>query len=192
MRQITKTKKIVLISFVIVILILIFSVGRISYIGILKGADTDNGIVPFVKDTVDLVILGKDIREYISYEDVKADLKTNGFEDILFPKEFSEKLDKYKFTKPIYTNNGIEEISCRIYLGELTYGFAASKSEIENKELTFVGLENAETITINNIDFYLFDFGNYVSVMFFHNGFSYDIGSSCPYDDMIKIIESIK
>ena len=110
----------------------------------------------------------------------------------MFPKEFSENLDKYKFTEPIYVNLGVEQIGIDVYCGEAKYGYIVSKGKISQEDITFVGLENAETITINNIDFFVFDFGNLILVMFEHNDFCYDITSSCPYEDMIKIIESIK
>lgn len=192
MKQTAKNKKAVLISLLIVLVILIISVVGISVAGILKGANTDDGMVAFAKDTVRVVFLGEEKEQYISAESLLLDLENNGFTDILFPEEFSYNLDKYKFTVPRYSNTGIEQVSFDITFNESLCGFTITKEELAQQELEFVGLENAETMTINDVNFYIFDFGNLISVKFEHNGFCYDISSSCLYEDMIKIIESIK
>ncbi len=176
----------------LVALLAIVSFSCFCAVGDSHNISIENGFVSFAKETVQVVFFGED-EEYISVDSLLSNLKEHGYEDILFPEEFVTNSDEYKVSVPEYCDDEFgKQVSFNIYSDTSTYSLVMHKSQAR-QALDYPDIQNAKTITVNDICVYIFAYDNDLTTVEFSNGsYRYYIISSTPYLELEEIVKTIK
>lgn len=160
-------------------------------VGNSRNVSIDNGFISFAKETVQVVFFGEDEKEFISVDTLLKDLEKHGYKDILFPEIFITNSDEYKVSLPRYRDGDFTQVAFEFYNGEVAYSFGIY-SYNSQQVFEYIDMENVETIKVDDIMVYVFEFGNNNSaVEFIHNGYHYLLKANIPYLEMVDIINTI-
>ncbi len=153
----------------------------------------ENGFVNFVKDTAKIVFFGEKEEEFIPVSVLLTDLEQHGYKDIAFPQEFIDNAGKYKVTLPDYFEDSFgKQVSFFIYGDVEKYSFSICSHDPTQNAYSYKNLDNVDTIVLNDVYVYVFEFDAAETIEFFNGEFYYFISSNTPYSDMVKIAKSIK
>ena len=193
--QTSKTAKIKKVSFRVLFMAAILSVFMCSClyaVGNSHNISIENGFVSFAKETIQVVFFAPDEEEYISVDSLLTNLEENGYADILFPQEFVTKSDEYKVSLPEFSNDSLgKQASFNVYNDTSSYSFNIGYSESQ-QSFDYTNLKNAKTVNINDVYIYVFEHGDISTIEFIHNYYSYYIDTDVPFDDVIKVVKTIK
>ncbi len=188
-----KSKKVTLKVLFIAALLSILSVSCLYVVGSSHHISIENGFVSFAKETIQVVFFGEDQDEYISVDALLTDLEEHGYKDILFPQEFVANSDEYKVSLPEYLNSKIEQVTFNLYSKESTYKFVIHDYKFTQQTFDYVDADNVQTITLDDVNIYLFKFDNGCSVAeFVCDEYRYYIQTDIAYSDMVNVIKTIK
>lgn len=153
----------------------------------------ENGFATFAKDTVKIVFFGEKEEEFIPVSVLLTDLEQHGYKDIAFPQEFIDNAGKYKVTLPDYFEDSFgKQVSFFIYGDVEKYSFSICSHDPTQNAYLYKNLDNVDTIVLNDVYVYVFEFDAAETIEFFNGEFYYFISSNTPYSDMVKIAKSIK
>lgn len=163
----------------------LFAVGNNHNISI------ENGFATFAKDTVKVVFFGEEKEEYITVDALLTDLEYHGYKEILFPQEFVDS-SEYKIGVPEYIecNDGFgNQVIVDVYNNTFSYEFSMLEgTDSINREHNFPKLDAAETVIVDDIYIYVFEYESGFNVVWFiNNGNEYNIHSEAPLSEMIRI-----
>ena len=187
-----KFKKVTSKVLFLVAVLSLFSVFCIYVAGSNNNISIENGFVTFVKDTIKIVFFGEEPEEYITVDVLLTDLASHGYADILFPQEFVSKSDEYKVSVPKFSDDSFgKQVSFNVYNATDSYSFNVIYSESQ-QSFDYTNLKNAKTVNINDVYIYVFEHGDISTIEFIHNYYSYYIDTDVPFDDVIKVVKTIK
>lgn len=188
-----RTKKVILRVLFIAALLSVVSVTCLFAVGNSRNVSIENGFMTFAKDTVKIVFFGEEKDETITIDMLMADLKAHGYGDILFPQVFVESSANYSASVPEYVKDELnEQVHFEIIDAESEYMFNISKTELLDASVSYKKPVDAETIVLNGVYIYAFEFNSATIIEFVCDGFYYYISSDASLIDMVKIAESIK
>ena len=163
-------------------------------VGSRHNINIENGFVTFAKDTVKVVFFDEGEEECIDMKTLLEDLSSHGYENILIP----QALYHCKSSVPEYFNEfeGSESnsyVTFEVYNENVTYGFKIQKiGSVNNSEFYFKNLDNAETLIIDDVHIYVFEYENeFSSISFVNDGYDCYIVSEISLSEMINIAETI-
>lgn len=189
-----KSKKITLRVLFIAALISIFFFSCICVVGSSHNISIENGFVTFAKDAVKIVFFGEDKEEAIDVKTLIEDLESHEFKNILLP----QKLYDYKSSMPVYSKSANEasasdRVMFKIFNSIFSYSFEIKKVSFEGAIGNyFRGLENAETIVLDDVCIYVFEFKEEVScIRFIYGEYDYLIQSDVSLLEMINTAQTI-
>ncbi len=193
--QTSKTAKIKKVSFRVLFIAAILSVFMCSClyaVGNSHDISIENGFISFAKDTIQVVFFDASEEEYISVDTLLTNLQEHGYEDILFPQEFVTKSNKYKVSIPEYCNDSSgKQVTFNVYNDTASYSFNIIYSESQKKR-DYTTLKNAHTFEINGIYIYGFEHKDYSTIEFTHNNYYYSVNTDVPFDEVIKVVNTIE
>ena len=137
---------------------------------------------------------GEEKDEYIDIKTLLEDLSYHGYENVLIP----QAMHHCKASMPEYCEGTGEEgmnysVSFDLYDGTFSYPFAIGKIEanVETGKY-FQGVDNAETLVIDGVYIYVFEFSNGVSsIRFVNDGYVYFIQSELSLSEMMNVAQTI-
>ena len=188
-----KKKKVTIRVLFIAALLSILSVSCLFVVGSNHDISIENGFVAFAKDTIQIVFFGEDEEEYITVDTLLADLEAHGYDDILLPQEFVNNYDVYKASVPEYLEGKLRQTTFNIYDIDHIYSFGIYDHNTSQRTFDYKDIDNVQTLIINDVDMYLFEFGDgdYV-VEFVFDEYSYYIQARISYSDMVEMLKTIK
>lgn len=186
-----KAKKITLKVLFIAALLSALLFSCIYVVGNSKNVSVENGFVTFAKDTIQIVFFGEDEEEYISVDSLLLSLEEHGYDDIMFPEEVIINSDKYKVSIPLYNSNLVEDVSFDVFCEGKKHSFLIYKYETQ-RDSEFKHVEDAETIKINDIDMYLIEFEDNITLEFVNDIYQYYVVANYSYEDMLDFAETMK
>lgn len=189
-----KSKKITLRVLFIAALISIFFFSCVCVVGSSHNISIENGFVTFAKDAVKIVFFGDDKEKSIDVKTLIDDLESHGFNNILLP----QKLYDYQSSVPVYSK-GVDDVeSNNIVMFELSYDTFKYSFKIEkvnsDKLMSnyFAGLDNAETIVVDDLCIYVFEYESVLSAIYFvYNGYDCFIQGEVSISEMIDTAQTI-
>ena len=190
-----KSKKVTLkVLFIAALLSIALFSGLIVVVGNSHNISIENGFVTFAKDTVKVVFFGEDEEERIDVKTLLEDLSAHGYENVLIP----QKLEEYKSSLPEYCK-GTEDtgendsVSFEIYDGSSSYFFIIEKLGLrKDSDGYFLGLNNAETLVIDEICIYVFEFDSgFSNIRFANDEYVYFIQSEVSLSEMVNTAQTI-
>lgn len=188
-----KTKKVTFKVLFIAALLSMISFSCLYVVGSSHNISIENGFVSFAKDTIQVVFFGEDKEEYITIDALLTDLELHGYSDVLFPQECIVASDDYKTSIPKYSAYELnDQVSFKVSNSENNYEFNIRKIDISDIPISYNSLENAETISLNGVYIYIFEFDDTSTIEFNYDGIYYSITSKAHIDDMVKFAKSIK
>lgn len=192
--KVSKRKKLTFRVLFIAALLSILSFSGLYVVGSSHNISIENGFVSFAKDTIQIVFFGEDEEEYITVDTLLADLEAHGYEDILFPQEFVNNYDVYKVSVPEYDENKfVQQFSTNIYKDAEAYYFSINSCEEVQLTYDYVNLNNVETIRLNGVSIYVFEFDNgFTTIEFISEGYRYYINGYSPYSTMVSLAKTIR
>ena len=190
----SKSKKATLRVLFIAALISIFFFSCVCVVGSSHNIGIENGFVTFAKDAVKIVFFGSDKEKSIDVKTLIDDLESHGFNNILLP----QKLYDYKSSVPVYSK-GLEEagtkdrVEFELSNDSSLYLFKIEKVDSEGLMGNyFTGLENAETVIVDNLYIYVLAFENGLSyIRFVNEGYEYLIQSDILLSEMVNTAQTI-
>ena len=189
-----KSKKITLRVLFIAALISIIFFSCVCVVGSSHNISIENGFVTFAKDAVKIVFFGEDKEKSINVKTLIEDLESHGFRNILLP----QKLYDYKSSMPVYSQSADEVSANDRVMFDLSKDVHSYFFEIKNIDTEglidnyFPSLDNAETIIIDDVTIYVFEFENRVSyIRFVNSGLDYLIQSEVSLPEMINTAQTI-
>lgn len=154
----------------------------------------ENGFVAYMKEAIVITFFGESEEKYISIDVLKASFENNGYYDVVIPKYF-DTVD-WKVTVPEYADDGFtKQVSFDIYNDEYRFGFIINELTTEdyNNPISFLELDNAETIKSENMDTYVFDYGNgTILIKYFDESYKYTVTSYVDYGVMQDVAKNIE
>lgn len=188
-----KSKKITFRVLFIAALITTVLFSCICVVGSRHNISTDNGFATFAKDAVKIVFFGEADEEYIDVKTLMEDLESHGFKNILIP----QKLYDYKSTVPVYSK-GLEEgskdrVEFELNKDELSYSFKIEKTGLEGlMDNYFDSLNNVETIMLDDVRIYVFEFeGKVACIRFIYDEYDCLIQSDASLLEMMSTAQTI-
>ena len=192
-RKTNKKKTITRRVLFIAALISILSVSCLLVVGSNHNISIKNGFVTFAKDTIKIVFFGEEKEESITVDALLTDLRFHGYDDILFPQEFITNSDDYKVSVPVYSEDVLRQAMFDIYSETSTYSFAIYDYDQNQKFRDFDNIKAAETIEVNGVIIYLFEFDTGLSAIEFACGeYSFYIHSFAPYSEVVEIAKTLR
>lgn len=181
-------KKVLLLVAVIAVL----AVVSICAMGDYHNISTENGFVTYAKNAIQITFFGESEEEYITVDTLLNDLKTHGYEDIMFPEAFLFDTE-CRISVPNYSAvDEIEQVDFYVYHNGNEYSFCINKKDYTQIS-NFPDLDNAQTVVVDGMNIYIFDCGRDSSAIEFFNGkYHYYISSYIPYTEMVSFAETIK
>ncbi|MBQ8029421.1 MAG: hypothetical protein IJ262_08470 [Clostridia bacterium] len=189
-----KAKKVTLRVLFIAALLSIFSFSCLFVVGSSHNINIKNGFVTFAKDTVKIVFFGEEKEESIDVKTLMEDLELHGFKDILLP----QKLYSYKSSVPVYSESVKEigansRVNFKLYDGDVSYSFKIEK--VDYDELIsnyFADLDNVETIVVDDLYIYVFEYDSgWSCIHFLNSGYDCLIQSEISLSEMINTAQTI-
>ncbi|MBQ3137074.1 MAG: hypothetical protein IJB74_06280 [Clostridia bacterium] len=173
-------------------LLSILSFSTLFVVGSRHNISIENGFMSFAKDTVQVVFFGEDER-YISVDSLLEDLKSHGYDDIVFPQEFVTRSDEYKASVPEYNSEGFGQVAFEICCGETIYKTIICQLDSFQQPYDYINLYDSNIVMVDDISVNIFAFGNNDSVMQYeYSNHRYYVQANIPYDKMEKLIKTIK
>ena len=154
----------------------------------------ENGFITFAKDTVKVVFFGEDEETLIDVKTLIEDLNSHGYENVLIPQKFEEYMSSlpeyYMGTSEMGSN---DSVLFDLYNDSVVYSFKIEKiTSNEVSDRYFLELDNAETLFVNGICIYAFEFENQKSyIRFVYDEFKYVIQSDVSLINMLDIANTI-
>ena len=188
------SKKITLRVLFIAALITTILFSCVYVVGCSHNISIENGFVTFAKDAVKIVFFGEDKEKYIDVKTLIEDLESHGFKNILLP----QKLYNYKSNMPVYSK-GVDNVeSNNIVMFELCYDsfkYSFKIEKVNSDQLMsnyFAGLDNAETIVVDDLCIYIFEYESVLSAIYFvYNGYDCFIQGEVSLSEMINTAQTI-
>lgn len=190
-----KKKKVKLKVLFIAALLSVLSFSCLYVVGSSHNISIENGFVTFAKDTMRIVFFGESEEEFISVDTLLIDLEAHGYEDILFPEEFTNNNDLYKVSIPVYSNDMMfgEQVTFDVYSETKSYSFFISEYNFNNNMCDYASVANASTIKTNNFCIKIIDFKSGSSAIeYFCKEHRCYINAQIPYSEMVKLAETLK
>ena len=189
-----KSKKITLRVLFIAALITTILFSCVYVVGSSHNISIENGFVTFAKDAVKIVFFGEDKEKHIDVKTLLEDLESHGYKDILLP----QILYGYKSSVPVYSK-GLEEagtkdrVEFELSNDSSLYLFKIEKVDSEGLIGNyFTSLENAETILLEDVRIYVFEFDGKVScIRFVYDEYDCLIQSYVSLTEMINTAQTI-
>lgn len=189
-----KSKKITLRVLFIAALITTIFFSCVCVVGSSHNISIENGFVTFAKDAVKIVFFGEDKEKSIDVKTLIEDLESHEFKNILLP----QKLYDYKSSIPVYSK-GVNAASANdrvmFELSKDDYSYFFEIKNIGSERLIdnyFDSLDNAETIIVNDVTIYVFEFENRASyIRFVNSELDYLIQSEVSLAEMISTAQTI-
>ena len=154
----------------------------------------ENGFVTFAKDAVKIVFFGNDEAESIDVKTLLEDLEAHGFKDIILP----QKLYNYRSSLPVYSTSADdiganERVTFDLSDNDILYSFRLEKTASDKPVGDyFSNLDNAETVVVDDINIYVFEFENgWSNICFVYGEYDYFIQSDVSLYEMINIAQTI-
>lgn len=188
-----KKKKVKLKVLFIAALLSVLSFSCLYVVGSSHNISIENGFVTFAKDTMRIVFFGESEEEFIYVDTLLIDLEAHGYEDILFPEEFTNNYDLYKVSIPEYYSDEFgKQVSFNVYGLDTKYAFLINDHKESLQSISYVDVHNAETVLINDIDMNLFNIdANNSAVEFVYDELHYFIKADIPYSVMLEFVKTI-
>lgn len=192
-RKTNKKKTITRRVLFIAALISILSVSCLLVVGSNHNISIENGFVTFAKDTIKIVFFGEEKEESITVDALLADLRLNGYDDILFPQEFKTNSDDYKVSVPVYLEDVLRQVVFDIYKENVLYTFGIFKYDQIQKSLDYDNIENAESFKYGDTYIYLFEYDTGISTIEFTVAeYHCYIHSYAPYSEVVEIAKTLR
>lgn len=190
----SKSKKATLRVLFIAALISIIFFSYVCVVGSSHNISIENGFVTFAKDAVKIVFFGEDKEKSIDVKTLVEDLESHGFKNIMLPQIIYD----YKSSIPVYSK-GVNDASANdrvmFELSKDTFSYLFKIEKVASECLTgnyLTGLENAETVIVDDLYIYVFEFENGVSyIRFLNGGYEYLIQSYISLSEMINAAQTI-
>lgn len=185
-------KRIVALAAAIVVMISVFMVAAVAS---KRDFSILNGIVRFEDGKV-YVKFSRNDDAAMTLAELETDLREHGFEDVKIPGFFYENMCMVKELE--YRDDSLfGEVAFDLTNNSTDYSIYFYKTNGNKLKRTFVfdGAENAEAITKNDVNIYIFDHGKGKSeIKYFYadDKYSCEIIANVPFDKMIKIASTIK
>lgn len=189
-----KKKKVTFRVLFIAALLSMISFSCLYVVGSNHNISIENGFISFAKDTIQIVFFGEDKEEHITVDALLTDLELHGYTDILFPQEFVNKSDEYKVSVPEYFDDKLgKQVSFDICTEDISYMISIVKISTNQQGIDYVELNDAETLIINGLHMYIFQFDNQNLVIeFTNNEYRYLLKADLPYSEMLNIAKTIE
>lgn len=190
----SKVKKVTLrVLFIAALLSAVFF-SCIYVVGSSHNINIENGFVTFAKDAVKIVFFGNDEAESIDVKTLLEDLEAHSFKDVVLP----QKLYTYRSSLPVYSASAEDigsndRVIFELNNNDITYSFKLEKTVSDSLISNyFSNLDNAETVVVDDVCIYVFEYDNGISAINFVNGdYSYFIQSDILLSDMIDTAQTI-
>ena len=187
-----KKKKVTFRVLFVAALLSILSVSCLFVVGSNNDISIENGFVTFAKDAIKIVFFGESKEEYITVDALLTDLELHGYGDILFPQEFVTKSDEYKVSVPEYFSSNVNQVSFEILDNTDRYVFGIYKYSETLEAVSYIDINDAKTLLINDIYMYVFQLDDTNSaVEFTNNEYRYFIKANITYSEMLSFINNI-
>lgn len=190
-----KSKKVTFRVLFIAALLSALSFTCIFAVGSRHNISIENGFVTFAKDAVKIVFFDEDKEEYIDVKTLIEDLNSNGFENVLLPQEL---YNNYKSSVPVYSKvledtSTNKRVMFELSNDSISYFFEIAKVGSDRlKGNYFADLNNAETIVVDDVSMYVFEFKNGLSyIRFINDGYDYLIQSEVSLAEMMNTAQTI-
>lgn len=190
----SKSQKATLRVLFIAALISIIFFSCVCVVGSSHNISIENGFVTFAKDAVKIVFFGEDKEKSIDVKTLIDDLESHGFNNILLP----QKLYDYQSSVPVYSK-GVNAASANDrVMFELIEDSVLYSLKIEKfgsdvlPDSYFAVLDNAETIIIDDVYIYVFEFQTGATCACYANeGYDYSIQAEVSLSEMINTAQTI-
>ena len=187
-----KKKKVTYKVLFIAALLSILSLSCLFVVGSNHDISIENGFMSFAKETIQVVLFGEDMEEYVSVESLLTNLEENGYKDILFPQEFITKSDEYKVSIPKYLDTDLKQVSFQIHGENSVYSFVIYNYINIQQHFEYTNTDKMQTLNVNGVYLYVFYHNNFSTIEFINNNYRYYINSDINYYDMVSLAETIK
>ncbi len=188
------SKKVTLKVLFIAALLSALSFSCLFVVGNNHNISIENGFVTFAKDTVKIVFFGEQEEKLIDMKTLLEDLSTHGYEDVLIPQALYHcKSSVPEYSQGMGDTGENSSVSFEVYYGTSTYLFTIDILDSSGKSNAyFPGLNNAETLLVDGIQMYAFEFDSGFSNLRFENdGYRYFIQSDVSLSEMINTAQTI-
>lgn len=189
-----KSKRVTLRVLFIAALLSIVSFSCLCVLGSSHDISIENGFLTFAKDTVKIVFFEEGQEEYIDVKTLLENLEANGYKDILLPQE----LYNYKSSVPVYSKgakdvDANDRVEFELCNDASSYSFRIEKNAADKLISDYYsGLNNAETVIVDDLYIYIFKFDSGLSsILFVNDGYNYFIQSDVPLSEMIHTAQTI-
>lgn len=190
----SKVKKVTLRGLFIAALLSAVFFFCICVVGSSHNINIEDGFVTFAKDAVKIVFFGNDEAESIDVKTLLEDLEAHSFKDVVLP----QKLYNYRSSLPVYSVSikGVganNRVTFELINNDILYSFRLEKTASDKPVGDyFSNLDNAETVVVDDVNIYVFEYDNGISAINFVNGdYSYFIQSDVLLSDMIDTAQTI-
>ena len=193
-KKTNKSKKVALKVLFIAALLSVLSFSCLFAIGNSHNISIENGFLTFAKDTVKVVFFGEKKEEYIDVKTLLEDLRFHGYENVLIP----QSLYHCKSSVPEYCmGTGAEGfndcVTFELYNDDLSYSFKIEQIEL-GVELGdyYLGVDSAETLIVDDMHLYVFEFDSgFSSIRFVNDGYECIIHAEMSLSEMINTAKTI-
>ncbi len=192
-----KSKKVTLRVLLVAAILSALSFTCIFAVGSRHNIAIDKGFATFAKDAVKVVFFDEADEAEEDYIDIKTlleDLRVNGYENIVIPEAFYN----YKSSKPQYFELLEDSGAYRYVTFELNNGISSFNFKIdcgnfdENASFYFADLGSAETVEVNGLIVYIFEYDVGDTAAYFTIGkYNYSLAAKISSAEMIDIAQSI-
>lgn len=122
-----------------------------------------------------------------------TDLEQHGYGDILFPQEFVTKSDEYKASVPKYLDGELRQATFDVNCRDYVYNFGLYAFDKSQQSFDYKDMDNVQTIVIDDINLYLFEFDDgYCVVEFVCDEYRYYIQARVSYSEIVEIAKTLK
>lgn len=188
-----KNKRVTLKVLFIAAVVSLVSVCGIFAVGNSKNISIENGFMAFARETVQVVFFGKDKEDYISVDALLTNLEEHGYGDILFPSEFITNSDDYKVSLPEYRSDDVvKQVAFDVHKDASTYKFCVYDFEPLQQTFDYTNMGNAQSVQINDLCVYVFEFDSSCVAEFINEGYRYYLETNLSYSEIVEVIKTIK
>ena len=174
-------------------ILLVVSVFSVAVVASKRDFRILNGTVSFENGKIRVHFPREDEAVFMTVEELEADLKAHGFEDVRLPGYFHEgewqvKDKNYCQDGDAFQANAEIKHKGESYFIELVF----DKDDVSSNDAGFMGVESGETIQNGELSIYLFDHGNSrCELIYFADNIEYSIFSVSSIEKMRTIARTV-
>lgn len=172
-------------------IIVIVSICSISVVATNNDIKIRNSFVTFDGSNVHIAFFGDSNEKNIPIKSLLNDLQNKEFGKVLLVEEVAGLKSEYgKITLPRYENNA-KQVCFEITSNEIEYYFDICKIDVSEDATATIDINNAEIITVDDIDVYISYSEEKTEIQFVYNNLHYFVSTNDSYEEIVRAVELI-